>query len=251
MTMVSSLTPVAIADSSMQPQDAMVSLPILTVLECQDIRASLDALQTEWLHRNAQLPFYTLGAASYIDAAQSLPTYQQLAQRYNPILRDRFQWLYDRVATALAGWLQAPVDCADHLALPGFHIYQSCKLFEQPIASIHCDSQYQLLPWPTAETDFSRPLSFTLAIALPKFGGGLNLWDLHYRDIQGLTPKEFQQLVHDRPYKFHPYQVGHLVLHSGHQLHQAAPARNIQPEDERITLQGHSVWSQGRWRLYW
>ncbi len=231
---------------------ARADLPVLTELECQEIRSAIYALKADWLRRNPYLPFYTLGAASYIDAAQNVQTYSELAQRYNPILRDRFQWLYEKVALLLSEWLQAPVEYPSQLALPGFHIYLSCKAFEQPIASIHCDSQYQLLPWPDPQSaDFTRPLSFTLAIALPKFGGGLNLWDLSYQDIVGLNQAEFQQLVRTQPQEYYPYQQGHLVLHSGHQLHQAAPAQNIQPDDERITLQGHSFFSQGKWQLYW
>lgn len=230
----------------------MVCLPCLTEQECQEIRTEIYGLKADWLRRNPYLPFYTLGAASYIDAVQSPESYYQLAQRYNPILSDRFQWLYQKVADLLSKWLQAPVNYPHQLARPGFHIYLSCKLFERPIASIHCDSQYQLLPWEDRDnTDFTHPLSFTLAITLPQSGGGLNLWDLHYQDILGLDQKEFQRLVHNQPKEYHPYQIGQLVLHSGHQLHQAAPAQNIQPTDERITLQGHSFFSQGQWQLYW
>lgn len=232
--------------------DSLLSLPLLTEPECQDLRSTLYGLKAHWLRRHPQLPFYTLGAASYIDAAQDPQVYYQNAQCHNPLLRDRFHWLYDRVAMVLAERLQAPVVYPEHLALPGFHIYLSCKVFEQPIASIHCDSQYQLLHWPHPEaTDVTHPLSFTLAISLPRFGGGLHLWDLTYDDILGLNQAEFQQLVRSRPPVLHPYQQGHLVLHSGHQLHQAAPAHNIQPDDDRITLQGHSLFSQGQWQLYW
>jgi hypothetical protein len=49
----------------------------------------------------------------------------------------------------------------------------------------------------------------------------------------------------------HPYRVGELVMHSGHMLHQAAPAPIIHPDERRITLQGHGIRAGGRMYLYW
>ena len=42
-----------------------------------------------------------------------------------------------------------------------------------------------------------------------------------------------------------------MALHAGHLLHQIAPGTALQPQDERITLQGHGVYVDGAWRLYW
>ena len=232
--------------------DLLTRIPLLTEPECQTVRETVFALKDFWLQRNPFLPFYTLGSASYLDAAHNPQDYYQKAQRYNPLLLDRLSWLYEKLAASMAQTLQAPVSYQHPFALPGFHVYLFCILFEKPIASIHCDSQYQLLDWEdTASTDFTNPISFTLTISLPKFGGGLNLWDIHYQDMLELPSAEFQQLLHSRSKTFYPYQLGQLVVHSGYTLHQAAPAQNIQPDDERITLQGHSLFSQGKWQLYW
>jgi hypothetical protein len=48
-----------------------------------------------------------------------------------------------------------------------------------------------------------------------------------------------------------PYTVGRVVVHSGHLLHQAAGVTKVAVTDERITLQGHGVFADGAWRLYW
>ena len=47
------------------------------------------------------------------------------------------------------------------------------------------------------------------------------------------------------------YTEGVLMLHSGHLLHQIAPATNMQPSDRRITLQGHAVPRDGVYQVHW
>lgn len=152
--------------------DKISSLSLLTLSECREIGSLVYALKECWLKRNSSIPFYTLGAASYIDAAKNQQDYYRKAQQYNRILRDRLEWLYKRLAETLAQFLKAPTSYKHSLALPGFHVYLACKLFEQLIASIHRDLQYKLVNWESPEqTDLTKPISFTLAISLPKFGG--------------------------------------------------------------------------------
>jgi hypothetical protein len=45
--------------------------------------------------------------------------------------------------------------------------------------------------------------------------------------------------------------VGGMALHSGFNYHQVAPMQNAQPDDVRITFQGHGLFCQGSWQLYW
>ena len=233
-------------------RDTISSVSVLTQQECREVRSVVYELKEFWLKRNPFIPFYTLGAASYLDAAKDQQEYYTKAQIYNPILSERLGWLYKRLANVLAQSLQAPISYQHSLAMPGFHVYLACRLFEQPIASIHCDSQYKLVNWNFPnETDFNNPISFTLAISLPKFGGGLNIWNLHYQEILQISNAEFVQLIKSKAKSYYPYQVGQLILHSGHTVHQVAPARDIQLNDERITLQGHAIFSQSRWQLYW
>ncbi|MGI8745777.1 MAG: hypothetical protein ACR2NN_25015 [Bryobacteraceae bacterium] len=231
--------------------DTIQDLEILSEQECSELRDLLFRLRTSWLKRNPALPFFTLGAASYLDAVSGREGYCDKALRFNPILRENMDWLYRRVQGALEPVLGSPVRYAENLALPGFHIYLSSKVFEKPIASIHCDSQYNLHEWNYPDADLTQPISFTLSIALPKNGGGLNVWDVNYQDIAGLTPPEIAGLMSSRKPVYHSYRVGHLVLHSGHVVHQAAPGVDVQPEDERITLQGHGLYANGAWQLYW
>src|SRR5262249_21334787 len=110
------------------------------------------------------------------------PRYSEILVETNPVLREHFDWLYARVMNKLSVHLQAEVRTADELALAGFHVWQGQSIPTSSL-SIHFDLQYMSIPWPDlARSDHSRPLSFTLPIALPRGGGGLNTWDLSYEE---------------------------------------------------------------------
>ncbi|MFT3772471.1 MAG: hypothetical protein QM820_44320 [Minicystis sp.] len=232
--------------------DRAVVLPILAPDECEDVRAAVHEMRAAWRQRHPALPFYTLGAASYMDAAEDKPAYYEGARRDNPTLRARFGALYQRIAQAIAGHLGGEVVLRDDFALPGFHIFLSDPAFAQPLASIHRDLQYRLLDWrPEEEADFEHPISFTLPLRLPARGGGMFLWDLYHHEIEGLSQTEMARLIRSRPRRFFPYEVGKMVLASGHRVHQIAPYKEPSPDDERITLQGHGIRTRAGWNLYW
>jgi hypothetical protein len=184
------------------------------------------------------------------------PRYSEILVDTNPVLREHFHWLYSRLLYKLSMYLQAVVRTADELALPGFHVWEGLNVPTSPL-SIHFDLQYMSIPWPDARrADRSRPLSFTLPIALPRGGGGLNSWDLSYEAQSAssqatgrfMSPDE---MTRDRPRTFHSYTQGVLTLHSGHTLHQIAAIDRAYPDDERITLQGHALHCDGAWTIYW
>ena len=230
---------------------ALSNIAVLSDAECDRVRDTVLALRAHWARRHAELPFYTLGVASYIDAIGDTPAYPSLARESNRLFWQHFTWLYERVAAVLARVLAEPVGYAEALSLPGFHIFESAKAFEEPIGVIHFDLQYLLHDWQGQVAELDNPLSFTLAITLPRRGGGLNTWNVSHADWvahPGETPAD---LARRHSAGYHAYQRGHLALHSGHLMHQIAPAIDMQPDDERITLQGHGVRADGVWRLYW
>jgi hypothetical protein len=237
----------------MMPGHQITRLNLLSREECGAVRSSVMALRDNWLQRDPQLPFFTLGAASYLDAKTDREDYRAKAREFNPLLSRHFGWLYEKLAAQLASHFAAPVSYAAALALPGYHVYLAHPVFEKPIASIHCDTQYSLHDWSGAgRADFTRPMSFTLSIALPQCGGGLNTWDeLQYEELAGLTPQALARRLEGSAPRYIDYEVGQLVLHSGHVVHQAAPAARIVEGDKRITLQGHALSCDGEWVLYW
>lgn len=229
----------------------MLDLDLLTEDECLNIRSEVYELKDFWIQRHPLLPFYTLGLASPYDVLNDKQGYYNNVKYYNSILRDRFGWLYERLADSLSNHLQTSTSYPDRLALPGFHIFLPHKAFEQPMGAVHCDKSYMFHWQPSAGIDFNNPISFTLAIALPKFGAGMSVWNLPYKDAKGLNHSEIEQLALDKKKRFHPYKVGRLVLHSGHMVHQIAPGKNLQLDDARITLQGHGLLCWGTWQLHW
>lgn len=233
----------------------IVSLQLLTQDECERTDQQLKALREHWTSRGGPMSsFYTLGAASYLDEPEE---YRARAARANPVLREHFGWLYERVVDFLSRRLLAPVSFAEELGVPGFHVWEAPSIFTTPEASVHFDLQY-LRTWPkeAPDVDFSHPLSFTLPIRLPRRGGGLNAWDVTYERFLAFqrrldarcTAKDVTVLL---PRMRFPYTVGALALHGGHMLHQIGEVDAVFPGDERITLQGHALCRRGEWKLYW
>ena len=233
----------------------ITSLQLFTPEECARLHDSIHGLAEHWIRRvHPESAFFTLGAASYLDEPGEYPA---VAERQNPILRDQFAWLYDRLVDFLSRRLRAPVGFAEGLGMPGFHIWKTAAIFVTPVASVHFDLQY-LRTWPedAPDVDFTRPFSFTLPIRLPARGGGLNFWEVTYdrysefrRRVGGrMEPADITILM---PRLRHPYTIGAISMHSGYMLHQIGEIDRVTPGDERITLQGHALLCRGEWKLYW
>src|SRR4249920_1130587 len=96
------------------PEGACVldAIPVLNSEECELARQAVHALRSSWITRgSADYPFYTVGAASYIDAVPGTkpPRYSEILVETNPVLREHFDWLYARVMNKLSVHLQAVV----------------------------------------------------------------------------------------------------------------------------------------------
>lgn len=240
--------------------EASASAPLVTDLdllseeESRAIRDTVHALRPQWRRRREEAPFYSLGAASYMDAAQrGFADYSAEARRCNEMLESHFGNLYRRLEAVLSEHLAASVGYHDAFARPGFHVFLSDPAFAQPAASLHFDRQYEHLDWSgLGDVDFDRQLSYTLAVSLPAAGAGLLVWNVNDLDLRHLDDEEKKAVMRrNRMPVLHRYRVGGLALHSGHQLHQIAPMKQMRPEDERITLQGHALIVRGSWILYW
>ncbi len=231
-------------------------LELLDRVECLRVRQEVHALRAEWTVRHTQVPFFTLGAASYLDASpKKRERYVALLSRTNPILQARFGWLYERVAAALASLTGQPAvyPAQQHeRALPGFHIYLSCAAFAHPVASVHMDLQHHNVSWEAPdEMDFSQRYSFTLSVALPRAGAGLKVWQIPEAELRNRRWDDVCADLGKHEVTFHPYTPGHMVVHSGEAVHQAVLMPEVKPDDERITLQGHLALRRDTWQIYW
>ena len=206
-----------------------------------------------------------MGAVSYLDAVKSITRYNKHKDYLNPVLIKKFNWIYDIICEKLHREFQEPVVIDGFLSHPGFHIFSAkigdtiepeyLKMFEQPLGSVHVDVQYEehIEYWKTfKEVDFENTLSFTIPVKLPKHGGGLYTWKDKVNPYSfNYTTNENKLDELESPSVPNLYTEGEMIYFIGHLLHQMMPGVNVQPDDRRITVQGHGVRCDGTWRLYW
>ena len=249
-----------------------------TEKDCNKIQKTIYELDKLWINRSQErrysfenqihitrAPFWTLGAVSYLDAVKSSEQYDKHRDYLNPVLSKKFNWIYEIICEKLQGELGKPVVIDKFLAHPGFHIFSAksgttiepeyLKMFEQPLGSVHVDVQYEehIEYWKTfKEVDFENTLSFTIPIKLPKHGGGLYTWKDKVNPYSfNYTTNENKLDELESPSVPNLYTEGEMIYFIGHLLHQMMPGVNVQPDDRRITVQGHGVRCDGTWRLYW
>jgi hypothetical protein len=221
--------------------------------ETKKVLDLIHSLKPYWEERAGKgIPFYTLGTAAYMDAAEhGAIYYKKKAERTNPLLREHFSFLYESLLATLEKFTAKKVVFEKELALPGFHIFQYYELFKKPIASPHYDLQFDRFEWNYKNVDYDHPLSFTLALKLPTGGGGLNYWDLYYNDYKKLNRMEMAEIAEKNTMHYLPYEIGKIAIHEGFMLHRIAPAKDMQAGDERITLQGHGLICDDVLHVYW
>ncbi len=251
--------------------DWITDIDFLSPGECAAVRQALGGMREHWIQRHPVAPFFTVGAANYFDIAfNPLLPYYRMAARYNRILLDAMPWLYDRILDAVERNLGARAEYRPNLAIPGFHIFLGDDAFHSPRDlthvewfrakgnkdvvgnAIHCDTAHLVVDWGSRDgLDIEHPISITVSIALPESGAGLNYWDFGLERTNGMPQDQLRELLLASPKHYHPYRLGGMVVHSGLRYHQMAPMPAMKPGDERITLQGHGVRSNGVWQLFW
>ncbi len=233
-----------ISTRSQKENDALVAnLAILTTSECADVRQVVHKLKSLWDEER-----YRLGAG--ISYYRPAALYYATSKLMNPILKEHLSWMYEKLTSALANFYNVDVCFRDDLALPGFNIYCGPTDFSKLNYNIHIDLQFMELNWqPKGSTDFGTTMSFTLPIATPTGGAGLNIWHATQSDIeeQDLASSE---LLDASKAEFKRYEIGIATIHDGRHYHQMMVAENWLPADERITLQGHGLIQNGKLVIY-
>jgi len=249
-----------------EPIEIPIADPLLCAAACREIYAQ----RTRWRMRilNDQPPFYTLGAASYLDlgfTAGSVEDYLSDTGSLRQWAGEAVLTVIESVCARLTDQLEQPVEFASVLPSPGFHIFigraiprADCLDNREGCGSCHFDLQHAYIPWARWYKDFDldNTISFTLPLNLPASGGGLIVWEpiTLEQSHDYVRQNKFGEIVKQARTTSSTtirYAVGRLVLHNGHTLHQMAGAPRISVTDERITLQGHGVFADGVWRLYW
>ena len=246
--------------------------------DCNKIETIVDNLDKLWVNRSCErrfafensfkisrAPFWTLGAVSYLDSVSDPDMYNKHKKYLNPVLIKKFNWIYEIICERLQSDLKEPVVIDGFLSHPGFHIFSGktgdlieqeyLELFQESLGSVHVDVQYEehIEYWKTFKrVDFKNTLSFTIPIKLPSGGGGLYTWE------DKVNPYSFNYTTNknkldelESPSIPNLYTEGEMIYFIGHLLHQMMPGVKVQPDDRRITVQGHGVKCDGTWRLYW
>lgn len=242
-------------------------IDVLSEHQAKEAVTLVHNLNKLWISRSPNVvPFYTLGAVTYIDACRSNEQYHKHRKVLNPVLLKNFSWLYDIVLEKLKT-VFGPCELLSDVAYPGFHIFgtkldetlhpYAIESMKKPLASLHVDLQYRehYSIWNHyGKIDYDDLFSFTLALELPRSGGGLYLWDdvdLTSQQIDTFNFQDPRDKENQVPTpRYIEYEVGKLFYHTGHILHQIAPATDLQDGDRRITLQGHGVNCQGVYKIY-
>jgi hypothetical protein len=223
---------------------------VLSARECSEVAGTVLDLRESWTSRSPSGLFFTLGVNSYMDlahAAHPNVSYFEPARRCNAVLKQHFSSTYGRLRQVLEGDLGLPTRFDDDLAMPGFHIWLGLGVPHTSGASIHFDLQYERLLSRPQYANASGTMSFTLPIRMPAGGSSLKIWpDCSY-------PEDVPRVVAARRAEAEvlEYHVGSAVVHTGHVLHQIGGTPSVQPDDVRITLQGHGLVVDGALVLYW
>jgi hypothetical protein len=213
------------------------------------IAKKVHELNDLWIKRNAAMS--TLGTASYLDGSIQ-NDYIKLSKKSNVVMKCHFEHLLSNILKYFQSRTTATVKYRDDAAFPGFHIFECNQLFSIPVASVHKDMQYLRLKYNENESiDTKNTLSFTLAIELPEYGGGLYTFDtINLGFLDHFIPKP---LVYSFAKKEKiEYKTGYIVSHNGQTFHMIAPCQPSKTK-KRITLQGHGVYEKlsNTWYLYW
>lgn len=167
--------------------------------------------------------------ALYFDGA---PASDALVERSCPGLGKAVRALASRVAggpvVQRAGW------CG-----PGVHVFPAGAHVARHGGDIHFDTE-GLTPAHAAE----RAPAFTVVLMLrpAERGGGLRVWDVHYRgdDAYEDSDLECESIVCD-------YGAGDLVAIDSYRLHQIQP---FSGRSDRISATCHAAFVEGRWESW-
>jgi hypothetical protein len=214
-----------------------------TTDRCKRIVSDLVAVRNEWRRRNPIMS--TFGTASYLDAPNAA-AYEKSASQSNPRLLSVFPTLYDDILAYFRQRTNSRVEFRANCGYPGFHIFESGRVFSWPVTSVHRDLQFRNLRiLPVEDIDYANTMSFTLALELPESGGGIMLFDE--------SPSFFKTISLNLARKtVIPYKVGWMVTHNGQETHMILPCQ-WSDKRPRITLQGHGLFDKASdsWSLYW
>ncbi|MBI3556008.1 MAG: hypothetical protein HY074_07080 [Deltaproteobacteria bacterium] len=230
--------------------------PFLTRSECSQTAEAVMGLMPKWRkiawpRSKGNAPFYLLGYSIY-SCRNSLAGYRRGYSSLNPLLWEKFSWIYLRLQASLEKKLGAPVRFRKNASLPGFHIILTHPIFVRVPNPWHIDFDFELLPW-KFPVDTHQVLSFTLPVSLPKDGAALDTLELRYDDVSHLPRDKWPAQAKKAPFKkSYPHKLGKILIQDANTFHRIAPMRTLSEKKEmRITVQGLAVRQSKHWEIFW
>lgn len=225
-------------------------IDVLSVDECHEVANRVLDLRDDWTARSPSGLFATLGVNAYMDLAHSADpdgSYFHPAHRTNALLRRHFADVHSRFLRVLGEEVGMPAAYADDLALPGFHIWVGRAIPCTAAGSTHFDLQYERLLTRPRYADATGTMSFTVPIKMPVAGSSLHVWP------RCGYPQDMPRLAEAKQAdpEVVGYHLGCAIVHTGHVMHQIGAVPSVQPDDVRITMQGHGLVVDGVLVLYW
>ncbi len=193
----------------------------------------------QWIMRQIEFGFYTLGTPSYLDAAISYSIYLSRCTGSNITLKAIVSPIINAIPIVFSRLLGIPQSNIRHLqntCLPGVHIFTfTANSNGHRLTDFHRDRQHTLIQpliQPVLQNaSFFEPISFTLPLQLPTTGGGLLMLQQSSKDNQNSLHLERRIL----------YSCGQIVVHDGQNLHRIDDSYKVCETDCRLTLQGHGL----------
>jgi len=223
---------------------------LLTRADCAQISEKVLALQAHWEPRLGPYQFATLGCAAYLDA-EAAADYAHKSSTLNPIMKETFAEIYERVRLYFSGILDAEAYYDEAYSYPGFHLFKlegNEIATDNPADRAHFDYQFARIFPDFAQTQ-ATPLTFTIPIEEPSCGSSLEMWDLR-PDGHAEIDYEHVEYARTHPSKTVHYAVGRIFTHDGLNLH-AIGTVSPGSRGRRMTLQGHAFRTERGWLLYW
>lgn len=216
--------------------------------ECALISGKVLSLQSHWEPRLGPYQFATLGCAAYLDGGTG---YADKKSALNPILRETFQDVYERIRLYFCRLLGEEAFYDEAYSYPGFHLFQldgTEIANDQPADRAHFDYQFMEIfaDW---QNTLEMPVTFTIPIEEPSSGSSLEMWDLRPEGHAAID-YEHKEYARTHPSKTVHYSIGRVFTHDGLNLHamgKIAPGAR----GRRMTLQGHAIKRDKGWLLYW
>jgi hypothetical protein len=200
---------------------------LLSTAEAEYYAKEIKYKKRYWIPRGG---FYTIGASTYLDDPAAYPALSWYTNPVNWRLLGRLQ--DDLIAALPDGYCPNRGETVTGTAMIGAHIFTPETNGVQ--GNPHIDEPYERIDW---GQKYSNPFSFTLALEMPKAGGGMDYWpdatdaDIEWYNERGELP----------PHEHLRYEAGFLYVHDGLTPHRIANCGDMEEGEHRITLQGHGV----------